>query len=68
MYNDPSGEFVFAIFAALPAFWGAAATAAVIGAGISAGMYLVQTAITGSFSWSGFGKSIGLLQERFWVH
>ena len=58
MYNDPSGEFVFAIFAALPVFWGTVATAAVIGAGISAGMYLIQAAITGNFSLKGFGKAI----------
>lgn len=58
MYNDPSGEFIFAIFAALPVFWGTVATAAVIGAGISAGMYLIQAAITGNFSLKGFGKSI----------
>ena len=58
MYNDPSGEFIFAIFAALPVFWGTVATAAVIGAGISAGMYLIQAAITGNFSLKGFGKAI----------
>ena len=58
MYNDPNGEFIFLIFAALPVFWGTVATAAVIGAAIGAGMYAVQAAITGNWSWGGFAKSV----------
>lgn len=58
MYNDPNGEFIFAIFAALPIFWGTVATAAVIGAAIGAIMYSVQAAITGNWSWGGFAKSV----------
>ena len=58
MYNDPNGEFIFAIFAALPIFWGTVATAAVIGAAIGVIMYSVQAAITGNWSWGGFAKSV----------
>lgn len=58
MFNDPNGEFIFAIFAALPVFWGTVATAAVIGATIGATMYSIQAAITGNFSVGGFAKSI----------
>ena len=57
MFNDPSGEFIFAIFAALPLFWGTVATAAVIGAAIGVGMYMIQAAITGNWSWGGLAKS-----------
>jgi len=59
MYNDPSGEvFVFAMFAAMAPFWGAVATAAVIGAGIGAGMYALMAWNNQSWNWGAFGKSI----------
>lgn len=48
MYNDPNGEFVFAIFAALPAFWGAVATGAVIGAAVGLASYTIGLAVTGN--------------------
>lgn len=60
MYNDPSGEAFF--FAALVSVLGkflTGVTAGIIGGVIiGGGMYLAQAAITGNFSWSGFGKSI----------
>lgn len=58
MYNDPNGEFVFAIFAAMSTFWGTVASAAVLGAAIGAGMYAMQTMYMGNWSWGAFGKSI----------
>ncbi|ODS89086.1 MAG: hypothetical protein ABS44_05700 [Chryseobacterium sp. SCN 40-13] len=60
MYNDPSGEFAFLIpvFAWIAANAVAIGTAALIGAAIGAGMYLVQAVITGNWSWGGFAKSI----------
>ncbi|MCG7281944.1 hypothetical protein MHJ94_11645 [Chryseobacterium taklimakanense] len=60
MYNDPSGEFIFAFVAAwgLSALWGTVITGAIIGAAIGAGMYAIQAAISGSWSWGGFAKSI----------
>ncbi len=58
MYSDPSGEFVFAIFAALPVFWGTVATAAVLGAAIGAGMYALMAWNNQSWNWGAFGKSI----------
>lgn len=58
MYNDPNGEFVFAIFAALPVFWGTVATAAVIGAAIGAVSYIISASFSSNWSWGGFLKSI----------
>lgn len=58
MFNDPSGEFVFAIFAALPIFWGTVATGAIIGAAIGAASYALNAAFSGNWSWGGFAKSI----------
>ena len=49
MYNDPSGEFVFAIFVALPVFWGTVAFEVLsggIGAEVSRGNFW-QGAVTG---------------------
>jgi len=59
MYNDPSGEFIWF----LPLVWAAEflvvnSTAIIVGAAIGAAMYLGQSAMTGNFSWGGFGKSI----------
>ncbi|MCJ7933832.1 MAG: hypothetical protein MUW56_09400 [Chryseobacterium sp.] len=58
IYNDPNGEFVFAIFAALPVFWGTVATAAVIGAAIGAVSYIMSASFSSNWSWGGFLKSI----------
>ena len=58
MYNDPSGEFVFAIFAALPAFWGAAATAAVIGATVGLASYTIGLAVTGNLDQWNIGGAL----------
>ncbi|MDC8101886.1 RHS repeat-associated core domain-containing protein [Chryseobacterium rhizosphaerae] len=58
MYNDPNGEFIFAIFAALPIFWGTVATGALIGAAIGAASYMLNAAFSGNWSWGGFLKSI----------
>jgi hypothetical protein len=58
MYNDPSGELWFLPFVLLAEFLVVNSTAIIIGAAIGAAMYLGQAAITGNFSWSGFGRSI----------
>lgn len=52
MYNDPSGEAWFIPFII------AVAKGAAIGAAVGAGIYIVQAAITGNFSFKDFGKSI----------
>ncbi|MGI9650399.1 RHS repeat-associated core domain-containing protein [Chryseobacterium sp. RLHN22] len=56
MYNDPSGEMWFAtpflVYVMLTV------KAAVIGAAIGAGVYIIQAAINNNFSWSGFTRSI----------
>ena len=63
MYNDPSGEFIFAIFAALPVFWGTVATAAVIGAAVGLVSYTVGLAVTGNLRQWNIG---GALKATFW--
>lgn len=60
MYNDPSGEIFF--FAALVPILGKIAAGivagAIAGAIVGATSYMLKAAITNSWSWSGFGKSI----------
>ena len=58
MYNDPSGEFVFAIFVAFLAFWGAAATAAVIGATVGLASYTIGLAVTGNLDQWNIGGAL----------
>ncbi|WP_304518317.1 RHS repeat-associated core domain-containing protein, partial [Candidatus Symbiothrix dinenymphae] len=60
-YTDPDGEFFFSLFlgpvgAVLDGMcWGA-----VIGAGSGAVAYTVGAAISGNWSWSGFGNAFGM--------
>ncbi|CAI8831757.1 RHS repeat-associated core domain-containing protein [Chryseobacterium sp. IT-36CA2] len=57
MYNDPSGEFVWAagffLTYVAPVIWGA-----IIGTAISVGIYAIQSAINNNWTMGGFGKAI----------
>ena len=58
MYRDPSGEiFWFAALAPILVFAGIIA-GAIAGSIVGATSYMLSAAITGSWSWEGFGKSI----------
>ncbi len=61
MYADPSGEFFFLPFlvgVGLGQFFAGVLSAVIVGAAIGAGMYAIQAAISGNWSWGGFAKSI----------
>ncbi|WP_317039889.1 RHS repeat-associated core domain-containing protein [Chryseobacterium kwangjuense] len=60
MFNDPSGEVIFAFIAAwgVSALWGTIISGAIIGAAIGAGMYAERSIISGNWSWGAFAKSI----------
>ena len=60
MFNDPSGEiFFFAALLPILGKIGAGIVAGIIGGiAIGGGIYLAQAAITGNFSWSGFGRAV----------
>ncbi|PKF75339.1 RHS repeat domain-containing protein, partial [Chryseobacterium sp. PMSZPI] len=57
MYNDPSGEFIWAAGFFLtyiaPVIWGA-----VVGTLISVGMYAIQALVMNSWSWNGFANAL----------
>ncbi|AZA78983.1 hypothetical protein EG347_16410 [Chryseobacterium sp. G0186] len=59
MFNDPSGEFVFAAGFFLtwiaPVIWGA-----IVGTAISVGMYAIQAVINNNWSWRDFSRSVVL--------
>jgi len=50
-YNDPSGEFIFAVLAAI-------AYGELIGAATAAAVYTISAIATNSWSWNGLGTSI----------
>lgn len=56
LYNDPSGEMWFTL--PILGYVLLGAKAVLIGAGIAAALYVAQAGLGGSWSWSGFGKSI----------
>lgn len=59
MYNDPNGEvFQFLLAWGMSCFWASVTTAAIIGAAVGAGSYILSAAINGTWSWSSFGASI----------
>ncbi len=57
MFNDPSGEFVWAagffLTYVAPVIWGA-----VVGTLISVGMYTIQSLVMNNWSWNGFANSL----------
>ncbi|WP_433901866.1 FG-GAP-like repeat-containing protein [Sphingobacterium puteale] len=55
IYVDPNGEFLFGIPILAGIIWGA-----IIGAGVGAAAYSINAAITGDWSWSGFGSSLAM--------
>lgn len=55
IYVDPNGEVLFGIPILAGIIWGA-----IIGAGVGAAAYSINAAITGDWSWSGFGSSIAM--------
>ncbi|NDW17681.1 hypothetical protein D0T53_01965 [Dysgonomonas sp. 216] len=60
-YTDPSGEFFFtALFPGVGTVLDAMCWGAVIGAGTSAASYAIGAGISGNWSWSSFGNSVGM--------
>ena len=55
MYNDPSGECLLPLFGYLVSAWIAGAA---VGVMVAAGMYIIKSLVTGSWSWGGFAKSL----------
>ncbi|WP_346068404.1 FG-GAP-like repeat-containing protein [Sphingobacterium siyangense] len=55
IYVDPNGEVLFGIPILAGIIWGA-----IIGAGVGAAAYSINAAITGDWSWSGFGSSLAM--------
>lgn len=56
MFNDPSGELWAAGFFltwVAPVIWGT-----LVGTAVSAGLYIVKSLITGSWSWNGFARTL----------
>lgn len=56
MFNDPSGEVWAAGFFltwVAPILWGT-----LVGTAVSAGLYIVKSLITGSWSWNGFARTL----------
>ncbi len=59
MYSDPSGEVLFVMFGIIMSATVHSAVLGVIyGVMIAAGSYLVKSLVTGTWSWSGFAKSL----------
>jgi RHS repeat-associated protein len=55
MFNDPSGECLVPLFGVLVASWVAGA---VVGTMVAAGMFILKSLVSGTWSWSGFAKSL----------
>lgn len=55
MFNDPSGECLVPLIGVLVASWVAGA---VVGTMVAAGMFILKSLVSGTWSWSGFAKSL----------
>ncbi|GAA4166992.1 hypothetical protein GCM10022217_41600 [Chryseobacterium ginsenosidimutans] len=55
MFNDPNGECFVPLFGVLMASWLAGA---IVGTMVAAGMYILKSIVNGTWSWSGFAKSL----------
>ncbi|PWN65327.1 RHS repeat-associated core domain-containing protein [Chryseobacterium viscerum] len=55
MFNDPNGECFVPLFGVLVASWVAGA---VVGTMVAAGMYILKSLVSGTWSWGGFARSL----------